>query len=180
MKIYTKTGDEGTTGLFGGDRVSKDNARIEAYGTVDELNSNIGYLRTKVKDADIDAYLSLMQVSLFTVGSQLATPHHKKLSVKPICDADINEVESQIDKLESMIDPLQTFILPGGHESSAFCQIVRTVCRRAERRVVSLSQETEVAYELLHYLNRLSDYFFVLSRVLNKQNGREDIPWIPS
>lgn len=180
MKIYTKTGDEGTTGLFGGDRVTKDNARIEAYGTIDELNSTIGYLRTKVKDADIDSFLSTIQISLFTVGSQLATPSTKKLSVKPISDADINGIESQIDKLDSIIDPLQTFILPGGHESSAFCQIVRTVCRRAERRVVSLSQETDVAYEIMHYLNRLSDYFFVLSRVLNKQNGREDIPWVPS
>lgn len=180
MKIYTKTGDKGTTGLFGGDRVSKDNARIEAYGTIDELNSNIGYLRSKVKNADIDSYLASIQILLFTVGSQLATPTGKKLSVKPICNADINDVESQIDRMESLVDPLQTFILPGGHESSAYCQIVRTVCRRAERRVVGLSQESDVAYEIMHYLNRLSDYFFVLARVLNKQNGREDIPWIPA
>lgn len=180
MKIYTKTGDKGTTGLFGGDRVRKDNTRIEAYGTIDELNSSLGYLRSKVKDSEIDSFLTNIQVLLFTIGSQLATPSGKKLSVKPICDADINDVEAQIDKLESLVDPLQTFILPGGHESSAYCQVVRTVCRRAERRVVSLAQETEVAYEIMHYLNRLSDYFFVLARVLNKQNGKEDIPWIPS
>lgn len=179
MKIYTKTGDKGTTGLFGGDRVYKDNARIEAYGTVDELNSTIGYLVSKVKNADIEVFLKLVQRKLFTIGSQLATPNVDKLSVKPICDADINGIESQIDLLESFVDPLQTFILPGGHESSAYCQVVRTVCRRAERRVVSLSQQTEVAYEIMHYLNRLSDYLFVLSRVLNKQQSVADIPWIP-
>lgn len=179
MKIYTKTGDKGTTGLFGGDRVSKDNSRIEAYGTVDELNSAIGYLSSKVKDADIEAFLSVIQKKLFTVGSQLATPDSKKLSVKAISDTDINDVESQIDYLESFVEPLQTFILPGGHESSAYCQLVRTICRRAERRVVSLSQQTDVAYEIMHYLNRLSDYLFVLARVLNKQQGIADIPWIP-
>lgn len=179
MKIYTKTGDKGTTGLFGGERVSKDNARIEAYGTIDELNSNLGYLLSKVKNTDIELFLNVIQKNLFTIGSQLATPNAKKLSVKPICDADINEVETNIDKLESRVDPLQTFILPGGHEASAYCQVVRTVCRRAERRVVTLSQHTDVAYEIMHYLNRLSDYLFVLSRALNKENGVSDIPWIP-
>lgn len=179
MKIYTKTGDKGTTGLFGGERVSKDNARIEAYGTVDELNSNIGYLRSKVHHTDIELFLNEIQKKLFIIGSQLATPNADKLSVKPINDEDINTIEINIDKLESLVDPLKTFILPGGHESSAFCQIVRTVCRRAERRVVTLSQLTEVAYEIMHYLNRLSDYLFVLSRALNKENGVSDIPWIP-
>lgn len=179
MKIYTKTGDKGTTGLFGGERVSKDNARIEAYGTVDELNSTIGYLRSKVHHTDIEMFLNEIQKKLFIIGSQLATPNADKLSVKPINDTDINAVEANIDKLESLVDPLKTFILPGGHESSAYCQIVRTTCRRAERRVVTLSQLTEVAYEIMHYLNRLSDYFFVLSRALNKENGVSDIPWIP-
>ena len=179
MKIYTKTGDDGTTGLFGGDRVSKDNARIEAYGTVDELNSNIGYLRSTIHTAEFDAFLEFVQTKLFTIGSQLATPDPSKLSVKPISDEDVNRVEAEIDAANAMVEPLQTFILPGGGQSSAFCQIVRTVCRRAERRVVSFAQQSEVAYEIMHFLNRLSDYFFVLARVLNKLEGKADIPWIP-
>jgi len=179
VKIYTKTGDDGTTGLFGGDRVSKDNARIEAYGTVDELNSTIGYLRSTLRTAEFDGFLTFIQTKLFTIGSQLATPDSAKLSVKPISNEDINRVEAEIDSANALVDPLQSFILPGGCQSSAFCQIVRTVCRRAERRVVTFNQQSEVAYEIMHFLNRLSDYFFVLARVLNKLEGKADIPWIP-
>ncbi len=179
MKIYTKTGDDGTTGLFGGHRVSKDNTRIEAYGTVDELNSNIGYLKSTFRHAEFDSFLESIQSKLFTIGSQLATPDKSKLSVKPISNEDINRIEQEIDKLNTQVEPLRNFILPGGSSSSAYCQIVRTVCRRAERRVVTLHQQIEVDYEIMHFLNRLSDYFFVLARVLNKQDGREDIAWLP-
>ncbi len=179
MKIYTKTGDDGTTGLFGGNRVSKDNTRIEAYGTVDELNSNIGYLKSTFRNAEFDAFLENIQSKLFTIGSQLATPDKSKLSVKPINNEDINRIEEEIDSLNTQIEPLRNFILPGGCASSAYCQIVRTVCRRAERRVVTLHQQTEVDYEIMHFLNRLSDYFFVLARVLNKQEGRDDVAWVP-
>lgn len=179
MKIYTKTGDDGTTGLFGGHRVSKDNARIEAYGTIDELNANIGYLKSTLTSAEFDGFLQTIQSKLFTIGSQLATIDEAKLSVKPIGNDDIDRIEKEIDSLNSMTDPLRNFILPGGCQSSSYCHIVRTVCRRAERRVVTLNQQSQVSYEIMHFLNRLSDYFFVLARVLNKQEGRADIAWIP-
>ena len=179
MRIYTRTGDDGTTGLIGGTRVQKDDPRVEAYGTVDELNSWIGLIRSQSEASVEESDLINIQNILFVIGSTLATDNTKTdLSAKiPCCQEDILYLENEIDRMIDLF-PLQTnFILPGGNNIISFCHIARTVCRRAERRVYSLSKIVEIPVEIVIYLNRLSDYLFVLSRKYTDNKGVTEIPW---
>jgi cob(I)alamin adenosyltransferase len=179
MKIYTKTGDRGDTCLFGGPRVSKDAPRIEAYGTVDELNSVLGMVRAEGVAAEFDALLAQMQNELFALGAQLATPDPAAHQTAMIGAAQIQGLEQAIDRFERDLEPLQQFILPGGTPAAAALHFARTICRRAERRLVTLAhQSTEpIAGELVIYLNRLSDLLFVMARAVNRQAGCADVPW---
>jgi len=186
FKIYTKTGDSGQTGLLGGKRVSKDHLRIEAYGTVDELNSHIGLLRSFIGEdlnsavnPQVDPYLATVQSLLFTLGSQLATPHGAKPAVVPVSEMHLGTVEKAIDRLEDDLKPLSNFILPAGSRSTSQAHVCRTVTRRAERRVVSLAETADIDPLILQYLNRLSDYFFTLSRALTAWSGGRDSVWTP-
>jgi cob(I)alamin adenosyltransferase len=188
MKIYTKSGDLGETSLFGGKRVKKYDLRIESYGTIDELNSYIGLLR----DEKIDKYtfhtLVKIQNELFSIGAMLATPPEKeklksgknRLRSTPISVEEITFLELEIDKMESTLVPMTNFILPGGHSSVSICHIARCVCRRAERITVQLNEEQDINKDILTYINRLSDYLFVLARKLSMVNGAHEIPWISS
>lgn len=181
MKIYTRTGDKGQTGLLGGERVAKDDARIEAYGTVDELNSHVGLLRAWAGQ-EHDELLASIQQLLFTIGSHLASSNEaerERFQLPPITETDIERLEQAMDFMDKELEPLRSFILPGGHPVVAQAHICRTVCRRAERRVVSLSATTAVQPELIRYLNRLSDLFFVLARQLGKSLGVPDVQWRP-
>jgi cob(I)alamin adenosyltransferase len=179
MKIYTKTGDRGETGLFGGPRVSKDAPRIEAYGTVDELNCMLGVIRALAIESDVDSLLRQIQNELFDLGAQLATPdpaaHHTAL----IGPRQITALEAAIDRFEERLDPLKQFILPGGTPAAAQLHLARTVCRRAERRLVTLVNRSAepIAEDLVIYLNRLSDLLFVLAREVNRAAGCPDVPW---
>ncbi len=180
MKIYTKGGDKGETGLFGGDRVPKNSARIEAYGTIDELNSFIGLAITEVKSGEIKDLLTTIQNQLFTVGSDLATPINDKTSkydIPRVEESFFKNAEDQIDKFETQLKPLEHFILPGGTKSAAILNICRTVCRRAERRVVALKTAEKINENIIIFLNRLSDLFFVLSRFENMISGIPDVIW---
>ena len=177
FKIYTKTGDEGKTGLYGGARIEKHHLRIESYGTVDELNSHVGLLCDQLDNADFQTELRFVQDRLFVIGSNLAKDPSKDLKVPEIVEADVERLEQQIDSMESNLDPLQTFILPGGHRIVSQAHVVRCVCRRAERRVVALAESEAVPPILIKYLNRLSDYAFVLARALAKELGADEIPW---
>ncbi|HSP87771.1 MAG TPA: cob(I)yrinic acid a,c-diamide adenosyltransferase [Ignavibacteriaceae bacterium] len=182
MKIYTKGGDKGETGLFGGERVSKDSLRIEAYGTVDELNSFIGLTVIEIKDPEVKALLNKIQDTLFTLGSDLATPENQKnktYTIPRINKSHAEEIEKEIDKFDSKLEELRNFILPGGCKSSALLHICRTICRRAERRVVSLNNGVNVNPDIIIFLNRLSDLFFILARYENKISGMEDVKWQP-
>lgn len=187
MKIYTKTGDKGETGLYGGSRVSKASARVDSYGNIDELNSFIGFAKSEIADRQVVEQLRKIQFDLFTVGSESATPADKLVLAngKPrlvlmIADKEINELETWIDQWEQHLEPLQYFILPGGGKSATALHICRTVCRRAERGLVFLAESEEVRPELIKYLNRLSDYLFVLARYISKSNGDAEEFWIPS
>jgi len=180
MKIYTKKGDEGKTSLIGGTRVMKDHIRIEAYGTVDELNSYIGLLR----DQDIDVHhrgmLLRIQDRLFTIGASLASePGKSKMKIPALHEQDVEQLEKEMDAMESQLPEMKSFVLPGGHTVVSYCHITRCVCRRAERLAVHLSQSDKVDPLVIKYLNRLSDYFFVLSRKLTAELGAEEIPWKP-
>lgn len=179
MRIYTKTGDDGTTGLFAGPRVPKDHPRIEAYGTVDELNAVLGRARAEGLPADIDQLLGIIQSELFNVGAELATPKPESLSMPLIGPAHSERLERAIDRFETELAPLTQFVLPGGTRAAADLHIARTVARRAERQVVTLSRQPDesVASRLVIYLNRLSDLLFVLSRVVNARAGVADVPW---
>lgn len=180
MKVYTRKGDKGTTGLIGGTRVPKFSLRIEAYGTVDELNSYIGLLRDKVITDNYKAELIEIQDRLFTLGSLLAQdPDKTSMKLPQIYQSDIEFLEKSIDKMEESLSPMQSFILPGGHETVSFCHIARCVCRRAERLVTELSQETKIDELILAYLNRLSDYLFVYSRLISQSLKAEEISWKP-
>lgn len=178
-KIYTKTGDDGTTGLFGGARLLKDHIRIEAYGTVDELNAVIGWLMTTIPDKQIDSILQTIQSRLFTVGSNLASEPGKNMITPDLVDEDIELIEQYIDKMQDTLPVLKHFIMPGGSASVSAAHMARTVCRRAERRCVTLSQSSTVDPIIILYLNRLSDFFFVLARWLSAREGVEEIKWIP-
>jgi cob(I)alamin adenosyltransferase len=180
MKIYTKTGDKGDTALFGGKRVDKDNSRIKAYGTVDELNSVIGLAVAEVRSEEVKSVLLKIQNELFTVGSDLATPEENINSSKYVSRIDEQNtihLENIIDRFDSKLPGLTNFILPGGIKGAAFLHNARTICRRAEREIVSLSKEEKTNPSILIYLNRLSDLLFVLARYENFVSGIDDIPW---
>ena len=185
MKIYTKTGDKGETSLFGGGRVKKCHLRIEAYGTIDELNSHLGLVRDHVNDADLQTKLIHIQNKLFTMGSMLATPPDKKklksgkdrLRIQVMEEEDAAFLEQEMDRMNEELPPMTHFILPGGHPTVSFCHVARCVCRRAERIVVALKENEAVEDTILVFLNRLSDYLFVLARKLSRDNHAIEIPW---
>lgn len=181
MKIYTRTGDAGETGLFGGGRVAKDHARVEAYGDVDELNAVIGVARSAEPLPRIDEVLVPIQRDLFSIGAMLATPHLEKmreqLEKARVDETRIAELERAIDACETELEALRSFILPGGTVKAAALHVARTVCRRAERRVVRLQHEVEIPDVVIVYLNRLSDLLFMLARVANKHAGRGEVTW---
>lgn len=177
MKIYTRTGDKGKTSLIGGKRVSKTHQRLEAYGTIDELNAHIGLLLALLP-ADESERTTLLQVQniLFVVGAQLATPPEVTgtLTVTPEM---LSTLEEAIDRIEATLPSLKAFVLPGGTQAASQCHVCRTVCRRAERRVLALASRATIPSELTSYLNRLSDYLFVLSRKINNEQGMQEIFW---
>jgi cob(I)alamin adenosyltransferase len=188
LKIYTRTGDRGETGLFGGQRVSKDDARVEAYGDVDELNSVLGIAVARLEavgDAEMAGGLREVQADLFTLGARLATPAvedgGRENSWIPLLDAGrVGEMEGWIDRAETELEPLQNFVLPGGSDAAAALHLARTVCRRAERRVVTLTRVAHVDETVIVYLNRLSDLIFTLARLANARAGITDVPWTPA
>ncbi len=178
MKIYTKTGDKGTTSLLGGTRVIKSHIRIEAYGTIDELNAHIGLLRDQDVNKERLNILKEIQDRLFSIGSILASdPKKSKVKIPDLHEADIELLEKSIDSMNRALPEMRSFILPGGHQSVSFCHIARCVCRRAERIVINLSQEDIVADIVIKYLNRLSDYLFVLGRKMALELDSEDVEW---
>ncbi|POR30596.1 ATP:cob(I)alamin adenosyltransferase [Flavobacterium columnare] len=187
MKVYTKTGDKGTTALFGGTRVPKHNIRIESYGTVDELNSYIGLIRDQEMNPLYKAVLIEVQDRLFTLGAILATPPEKevlkngqkRLQNLGLTETDIEYLENEIDKMETDLPPMTHFVLPGGHTTVSHCHIARCVCRRAERLATLLHEEEPTDELVLKYLNRLSDYLFVLARKLSHDLNANEVPWIP-
>ena len=187
MKVYTKTGDSGTTALFGGTRVPKDHIRIDSYGTVDELNSHIGLIRDQDMEAHYKTILIEIQDRLFTVGAILATPPEKevmkngtlRLQNLEIIASDITLLENEIDAMEEALPPMTHFVLPGGHSTVSYCHIARCVCRRAERLAVHLSHNEPVPPIAIMYLNRLSDYLFVLARKLSFDFNATEVKWIP-
>jgi cob(I)alamin adenosyltransferase len=177
MKIYTKTGDKGETGLYGGERVAKDSLRVAAYGTVDEANSAIGMARSHLTDEELDKDLAHIQNALFDVGADLATPNESKYrkNVSPIDEKDIGILENLIDHYDNT--PLTNFILPGGHPSSAALHLARTITRRAEREVTTLKREETINEHVAVYLNRLSDLLFVMARAVNARAGINEVKW---
>lgn len=187
MKVYTKTGDSGTTALFGGTRVAKDHARIDSYGTVDELNSYIGLIRDQEIDAHYKNILIEIQDRLFTVGAILATPPdkevlkngEKRLQNLGIVESDIELLENEIDTMENALPQMTHFVLPGGHTTVSYCHVARCVCRRAERLAVHLNHTEPVEAIAIKYLNRLSDYLFVLARKLSFDLNAIEVKWIP-
>ena len=187
MKIYTKTGDKGTTALFGGTRVPKHHIRIDSYGTVDELNSHIGLIRDQDIDARSKEILVNVQDKLFTVGAVLATDPDKmilkngkdRLNIPRVNEEDIELLEKEMDYMNDHLPPITHFVLPGGHTTVSYCHIARCVCRRAERLATALYDISPFDEHTLKYLNRLSDYLFVLARKLSKDLQAEEIKWIP-
>jgi cob(I)alamin adenosyltransferase len=181
VKIYTKTGDAGETGLFGGPRVRKHDARVEAYGEVDELNAALGAARALVEDPELDRHLVRIQDELFCVGAELATPHEAKArsAIPPVEGSWAGRLEAAMDAWDPELPALDQFILPGGTRTAAALHLARCVCRRAERRVVALAAEVEVAPEALAYLNRLSDFLFVAARLANHRARRQETTWNP-
>lgn len=181
MQIYTRTGDDGTTGLIGGSRVKKYNIRLEAYGTIDEMNSYIGVIRSLQTDEHADSVLEKIQNKLFVIGANLASDESAGLIKKQLSciEDDIVMLEKEMDLLFTVLPQLNNFILPGGCLASSFCHVARTVCRRAERRIVELSDKTEVDTNLIKFINRLSDYLFVLSRKVSMDQKAPEILWSP-
>lgn len=187
MKIYTKTGDKGSTALFGGTRVPKNHLRIEAYGTVDELNSYLGLIKDQKIDPFAQKDLIQIQNDLFTLGSMLATPPEKqtlksgkeRLNIPKVNSDSIKFLEDRIDLMNDSLPPMTHFILPGGNPTVSFCHIARCVCRRAERCAVTLNENEKISDDILTYLNRLSDYLFVLARKLSKDLDAQEVKWIP-
>jgi cob(I)alamin adenosyltransferase len=179
MKIYTKGGDKGETSLIGGDRVLKSHSRIEAYGTVDELNAIIGIVRDSAQHKESDVQLQSIQNVLFSIGSALAAAEGHKMQLPEFDETDIVALEKSIDQMNEELPDLRNFILPGGDLASSHCHLARTVCRRAERKVVAMQQELTVAPMIVKYINRLSDYFFTLGRFYTKINKGEETLWNP-
>ena len=187
MKIYTKTGDKGETSLYGGTRVSKAAARVESYGTLDELNAFIGLAKAEISDEKVLNQLQKIQFDLFTVGSEAATPTDKLILANGknrldlmISEKEISELELWMDDFDAELEPLRFFILPSGGKAAATVHVCRTVCRRAERAMVFLNETEEVRPELIKYLNRLSDYLFILARYISKISGEKEDYWNPS
>ena len=187
MKIYTKTGDKGETSLYGGTRVSKAAARVESYGTLDELNAFIGLAKAEISDEKVLSQLQKIQFDLFTVGSEAATPTDKLILANGknrldlmISEKEITELELWMDDFDAELEPLKFFILPSGGKAAATVHVCRTVCRRAERAMVFLNETEEVRPELIKYLNRLSDYLFILARYISKISGEKEEYWNPS
>jgi cob(I)alamin adenosyltransferase len=180
MKIYTKTGDDGMTGLFGGGRVPKDHPRVAAFGTIDELNAWLGWIRSMGLPPDVDETLGRIQDELFMLGADLATPAYAKASshVRRVSAEDARWLEHQIDRFDAEIPPLQNFVLPGGDGAAAAVHLARTVCRRAERETVTLSGRETIGAPIIVYLNRLSDFLFTLGRVLNHRAQVAEQPWL--
>ena len=179
FKIYTKTGDAGETGLFGGRRLPKSHIRIETYGTVDELNSYLGVVRDGTDDAHVRQILKAIQDRLFAIGADLATDPAKKKNPPDVTEADIQLLEKEIDAMDEVLPVLKNFILPGGHPTVSFCHVARCVCRRAERLAVALNMAEPVEPIVIKYLNRLSDYLFTLARKLGHNLGAEEVIWQP-
>jgi cob(I)alamin adenosyltransferase len=180
MKIYTKTGDDGMTSLFGGKRVSKSDLRIDAYGTVDELNAWLGLLRDQEVNRIREETLLEIQDRLFTIGSLLATePGNTKVKVPALQPDDVYNLEREIDRMDAKLPPLRFFVLPGGHPSVSFGHLARTVCRRCERLVIALDDSDKVAPQIIQYLNRLSDYLFMLCRKMAQELNVVETPWKP-
>lgn len=186
MRIYTKTGDGGETGLFGGGRVAKDHPRIVAYGTLDELNASLGMVRTEVAratwddssyGAELDGLLHVVQNRLFDLGAELASPGSVADPSLLIAEEQINDLETAIDSHEATLPPLKQFVLPGGSPTGSALHMARCICRRAERLAVTLGHREEVREPVIRYLNRLSDLLFVLARSANQALGKDDIPW---
>jgi cob(I)alamin adenosyltransferase len=180
MKIYTKTGDKGETGLVGNTRIKKTSARIKAIGEVDELNAAIGLARTESQGAEIDEHLAWIQSALFDLGAELASLPGAKLSFAILAPAAARHLEESIDSQTSKLEPLRTFILPGGTKLAAHLHLARCICRRAERAVLELHEEESLRSEVLVFLNRLSDWLFVAARTSNRQSGIEDVAWQPA
>ncbi|MFI5315053.1 MAG: cob(I)yrinic acid a,c-diamide adenosyltransferase [Myxococcota bacterium] len=183
MKIYTRGGDAGETSLFGGERVSKSAPRVSAYGEVDELNSVVGVARAELAHPDLSAMLETIQSSLFDLGGELATPGAAERQARGkggprIAESDVTELERWIDQLETELEPLRNFILPGGARAAALLHLARTVCRRAERGVISLAAREAIDPLLVRYLNRLSDFLFVMARAVNRRAGVAEPQWI--
>ena len=179
FKIYTKTGDKGETGLFGGRRLPKFHLRIESYGTVDELNSHLGLIRDSIQDDKMKDFIKNIQDRLFTVGSNLASDPDKQMMVPDLKESDISDLENLMDEMDKSLAPLKNFILPGGHPTVSQCHIARCVCRRAERLVVSLKANEPVPLIVVKYLNRLSDFLFILGRKIAKDLEVEEVVWNP-
>ena len=178
MRIYTRTGDDGNTGLYGGGRVSKDDVRIEAYGTVDELNAALGIVRKPDLPAEVDEVLQAVQNELFSLGAELATPQPDEHGTQLVDQEKIKQLETYIDRFDGSLPPLTQFILPSGSQAASALHLARCICRRAERRVVTLNgQNTHVSPLVVEYLNRLGDLLFVLTRVVNARQGIADQPW---
>ena len=180
MKIYTKTGDKGQTSLIGGTRVPKHHIRIESYGTVDELNSYVGLIRDQEIDEHSKKILIEIQDRLFTIGSSLASdPEKSKMKIPDLKESDIELLEKEMDEMDKSLPEMKSFVLPGGHTTVSYCHIARCVCRRAERLTIQLSEDSFVDELVIKYLNRLSDYLFVLSRKLTQDLKAQEIPWKP-
>ena len=188
MRIYTRTGDRGETGLFGGQRVRKDNVRVEAYGDVDELNSLLGLAALHLEqggDGELAGCLRQVQGDLFTIGANLATPAPEDGGrpsdyIPPLPEGQVGQMERWIDAADAEMAPLKTFVLPGGTEPAGVLHLARTVCRRAERKVVTLAHEAHISEDLIVYLNRLSDLLFTWARLANHRAGTPDVPWVPN
>jgi cob(I)alamin adenosyltransferase len=183
VKVYTRGGDKGDTSLFGGRRVLKHDPRVEAYGSVDELNAVLGLVLVELADEDLRGWLTTIQSALFDLGAELSTPDAARASAgaKPlphVTDAEVGELEQWIDRLDEELEPLRAFVLPGGTRAAAMLHLARTVCRRAERRTVELAQREPVAPTAIRYLNRLSDLLFTLARAVNRRAGVAEPKWV--
>ena len=179
-KIYTKTGDKGTTSLVGGTRLDKDHIKIEAYGSVDELNAWMGVIADYEENSSRKHILKEIQDRLFTIGAELASePEYQKKDLPILFDSDITLLEKQMDEMNDTMPPIRHFVLPGGHQAVSFTHVARTVCRRAERKVISLSKIEDTNSKIVIYLNRLSDYLFVLSRKISHELKIEEVKWTP-
>ena len=179
MKIYTRGGDDGSTGLYGGARVSKADLRVDAYGAVDELNAMLGWVRATETSDNVDAILARAQDTCFRLGAWLASQPGRDPGVPAVSEEDVEILEASIDAMEAQLEGLKTFILPGGCEAASRLHIARTVCRRAERRIVALAEQTEVEGVFIRWVNRVSDLLFVQARWENRRAGVRDEPWPP-